>query len=653
MDLPTYNAAEYQVIQKPRKTQRPPKSCYQCSKRRVKCSQQIPCRNCINRGQSDKCFRETVIVNGVILNDTNVNSTDKLKIENEYLRERVKELEAKLNENHLSLLLIGISSPDGSVVSRDYIDKLSSGVRLVARDLLPVADSTETERLTNEKLASLSRFITQEVSTKLIEFNLGNLYFIHTAVHPRSFLAEHEEFWNDSSKPKHLSIENNQSDKDYLWMAIWYALLSGSLYTLDTKLETDLSLSSEQYFEMAKISALASLECLHRGQFLRFPNIRSVQAFCVLASCFHGFSGIHLQNSLLSCMIYIAQCLNLHKLDLDQAESLIDFEVSCRLWWILVVIDFLEDIQRYSMVSDNFQTPIPRNIRDSDLDSQNLNIKETEAFTSITYNRMIMRLSRIKKSLYHEDNPEYCKFTLNQLNLADIELLRLQDTISDRSLNQEASSEPTRFAVFLMEIKLAHERLIVNRMVISLISKETWAKEYRYKCLSFAITILEKFNDKLLPFYFRKYWVAGEHSIGAVVFLILDLKIHKLTKSERNYRLKLINDSIDILVLLKKTHTVVSQGLKIVEALLSVLQHNRHSSIMNVADNTEISKTINSLKCMPRIYGCADSTIALKTEVTQQEPLGNDKKYAENILHDLLYDNDWEQLLAWINSSSS
>lgn len=633
-------------VQKPRKTQRAPKSCYQCSKKRVKCNKQIPCQNCIKRGQ--ECFQEAVIVKGVILNDTKFDLTEKLKTENEFLHEKIQRLEAKLSRQDVKLM-----QSMGSVVNRDYVDKLGTGARLVSRDLLPGSDviDTDTERLTSAKLEKLSRFVTRDVSRKLVEFNLENLYLVHSAVHPNSFLKEHELYWNDNSRPKHLNYEVNLSQNQYLWMAIWYAMISGALYTLDTDLELYLGLTSEGYFEMAKISSLVSLECLHRGQFLRIPNIRSIQAFCVLASCFHGFSGIHLQNSLLSCMIYIGQSLNLHRLSLLQAESLVDYEVSCRLWWILVVIDFLEDVHRQTILSDNFQTPIPRNISEDDLNSGDLNVTETDEFTCITYNQMIMKLSRIKKSLYYEDNAETSKFTFNQLNLADLELLKLQSTISNQILKLKDPKRSTRFAIFLTEVKLAHERLLVNRMVISHVSKEKWLSEYRYKCVSFAITVISKFNDKSLPFYFKKYWMTSEHSINAIVFLILDLVLHQLPRGERSYRLKLINECINILVLLKRTHTTVSRGLRIVEALLIMLQQSGRSKFTNMSETAEISNTISALKSTPRIYGSVEVKGPLKPE-NEQLIFKNYDESSETILNDLLQDNNWQQFLEWINSNS-
>lgn len=45
-----------------RVSQRAPASCKQCTRRKVKCSKQIPCAACIARGAAEECSRETVVL---------------------------------------------------------------------------------------------------------------------------------------------------------------------------------------------------------------------------------------------------------------------------------------------------------------------------------------------------------------------------------------------------------------------------------------------------------------------------------------------------------------------------------------------------------------------------------------------------------------
>ncbi|MAD83153.1 MAG: hypothetical protein CL912_09315 [Deltaproteobacteria bacterium] len=59
--------ASPQVLTSVRATQRAPRSCVTCARRRVKCEKKIPCRECISRGIEASCKRETVKVKGKIL----------------------------------------------------------------------------------------------------------------------------------------------------------------------------------------------------------------------------------------------------------------------------------------------------------------------------------------------------------------------------------------------------------------------------------------------------------------------------------------------------------------------------------------------------------------------------------------------------------
>jgi hypothetical protein len=46
----------------PRVTQRAPRSCYPCSKRKMRCSKTIPCHHCIRRNITEQCAREAVVL---------------------------------------------------------------------------------------------------------------------------------------------------------------------------------------------------------------------------------------------------------------------------------------------------------------------------------------------------------------------------------------------------------------------------------------------------------------------------------------------------------------------------------------------------------------------------------------------------------------
>lgn len=49
-----------------RTTQRAPRSCTECSRRKVKCNQKIPCQPCLARKVAHKCARPVVRVHGEV-----------------------------------------------------------------------------------------------------------------------------------------------------------------------------------------------------------------------------------------------------------------------------------------------------------------------------------------------------------------------------------------------------------------------------------------------------------------------------------------------------------------------------------------------------------------------------------------------------------
>lgn len=53
-----------------RSSQRPPKSCISCSKRRVRCDKKLPCLQCVSRGLGGSCQREIVMVKGVVVSSS-------------------------------------------------------------------------------------------------------------------------------------------------------------------------------------------------------------------------------------------------------------------------------------------------------------------------------------------------------------------------------------------------------------------------------------------------------------------------------------------------------------------------------------------------------------------------------------------------------
>ncbi|ORX40003.1 hypothetical protein BD324DRAFT_607140 [Kockovaella imperatae] len=80
----------------PRTTQRAPQSCLECTRRKIKCDKEQPCRACISRGEADQCRREAVVVKGAVVTGLSTERTlslQRLSLEINELRRRIVFLE--------------------------------------------------------------------------------------------------------------------------------------------------------------------------------------------------------------------------------------------------------------------------------------------------------------------------------------------------------------------------------------------------------------------------------------------------------------------------------------------------------------------------------------------------------------------------------
>lgn len=586
-----------------RKTQRAPKSCYQCYTSKVKCNKRTPCDRCTSRGIADRCFKEKVYVHGKVFN-SQLNEVEVLRQENKILRQKLQQLESEKQE---------------SVVARKSFDLYGTGIHILLRNLVQNDDTTPSASYHDFEALSA---IDLRISKLLVEFHLDHYIFLHCAIHGDSFLGEHEKFWNASGS-HHLDLDTERTTEEYLWMSLWYAVLSSSLYMLSEELQIETGFSHNKCFELAKLTVAASLECLSRGKYLSSPNTRTVQCFCVLASCFHGFSGVHLQNSLLASIIYIAETLNLNHLNDPSKLPALDFEIGCRVWWVLVIIDWLESYGRRRIITPmDFTSLIPRNIPDDQLTE--FHPEETETWENITYNRIILELAVFKNKLYYDN-----EIDTSAVNVADLEtaLVGISD-IYNRARKMyptTISSAKMKLQRFLLELKFNYELLGLHRTALSLKKRDRWLIENRPKLINHAITLLGLCSDLEIPFYFKKYWFTPEFSITASTVLLLD----QLAMSDSNPTwMQMIRNQIPLLESLKSTHLAAGAGLPLIDLLMGFVKAKKGESDLD-SGNLMINM-VGDLKRLPRIYSSAGSYYDI---------------LAGETLFDFLKDDEWSSLL--------
>lgn len=231
-----------------RTTQRAPRSCTECSRRKIKCNQKIPCQQCTARKVAHRCARPVVRVHGEVTVAVDIESSQdetqlsmlELLRENSLLRERITRLETSLtlsrNAGTLSPAAT-LASDDGALcptkTSKEVIRQLEShivtveiinftGVRQTEGQVIACqgADGLPSTRCLSDN--PIQTIPSRSLSEAVIQFSLRSLGFIHCAVRANVFYTEHQDLWTK------LSQGDLSGTRNHHWMAVYYALLTVS-----------------------------------------------------------------------------------------------------------------------------------------------------------------------------------------------------------------------------------------------------------------------------------------------------------------------------------------------------------------------------------------------------------------------------------------
>ncbi|KAL4876920.1 hypothetical protein BJY04DRAFT_222596 [Aspergillus karnatakaensis] len=329
------------MAQSLRATQRAPRSCRACSSRKVKCDKAVPCSTCIKRGEADSCTREVVIVRGEVTmwNDAPHKPTyEELMRENQRLRQDVE----------------GSRSPEAAAVwprRAPHVDQYEEGLERRLWDSLSVASA-----LVRPTVAAWEDIVlpTSEISNQLIAYDKTWNIWVHYAVEYPKFQEECELFINavDQGTP----LETT----DPSWMAVYFAVLSAALLMIGDDEGGQTGLPHD--FDHRKASRNwydASIFCLYRADFLRIPHIRTIQAVAVLGMCFNNWGDTELGQHMWDCALRVGQRIGLNTPFSHVAGPFLSAETQHRLWWTLVICDWLNTPYGPTIHDVDFIVPLP------------------------------------------------------------------------------------------------------------------------------------------------------------------------------------------------------------------------------------------------------------------------------------------------------
>ncbi|KAK8234198.1 hypothetical protein HDK77DRAFT_307169 [Phyllosticta capitalensis] len=334
-----------------RSTQRTPLSCTACYSRKVKCSKEIPCRECISRGVALGCRRETVRVRGQLRSADQPNRN----LSYEALLQENARLSALLAAQDASGSFMDPPSPSGSLI--DMTEQYEK------RLLNVVGQTNESRSVFDDSHVHVpSRFCSEillqhaDVWTSWLHFS----FFIP------DFRLEHDQFWLRFAT-------YSLGAEDPLWLAIYFGVLSSALFFMD---DTEFSHCHPPLFSQEALLRNwydAALYFLDKGDFMQKTSIRVVQAVTILGIVATNIGDTCRHSNLWACAVRMAQQLNLGSDHENLAQTIIDREARRRLWWTLVICEWLPIPCRTPCINDtDFDCALPADVDDNQLQASRL-----------------------------------------------------------------------------------------------------------------------------------------------------------------------------------------------------------------------------------------------------------------------------------------
>lgn len=541
----------------PRKSKRIPLACVQCRARKVKCDKKVPCKNCTNRGLSSECEREVVIVRGVVTNRP---------IDHSIAR---KGRNGLFNEKEVDNI-------------RLCVERLTFGFIRVARLFKTDYKTDVNWPEFHGVFETIMARIDHSTSHSLCAFASYYINFIHNAVVPTLFMNEHERFWNDQVSTdllclvyfKPSKLQSSLPRDYYLWMSMYYTTMCNGIYFGSTELKDELDFSVVQLHELGPIFFRAAYECLCRAQFMDIPDIRTIQTYCLMSTCFHAYGSVELSQSLL------AQCVGIaRKLRLDQPEAVDSFpsEIKRRLWYTLCLIDWLDQMDRQHFLIGHSSVPLPALVTDDALLSGKFTLPDSvpdkENYSSVYYQRVMVEMARIKKALFRKRNTsDIVEGWTKMNNLREEAILFYLDQLAPLT-DDLLSYDHARFLLFS---SLTEEVLDFGRRVLAMVGKKTWAEQYRSRCIQVALENLDQASAPL-PSYYRRHWIIAQHHIYAALTILLDMIMFPEEDLVRQNRRKLaqVESIFPFFEQLQATHLPAKLGLAVLPRLCKLVRFVR------------------------------------------------------------------------------
>ncbi|RAH82754.1 hypothetical protein BO86DRAFT_360607 [Aspergillus japonicus CBS 114.51] len=349
-----------------RETQRVPRTCIQCARRKVKCSKKIPCDACIRRGESAACAREVVTVHGKVTvavdeddsDESESTLTSRLVQENLSLRTRIRQLESVLQrpEALKPEAETEIFRPAPAAERSHSSEKILNDFQRLPFGLL--AESSHdggVDPLRPRDDQVLIILPAQPWSEVIVQFSLKHLAWVHCALEPAVFAEEHRAFWEQ--------LMDTGNSRPHGWNAVYLSVLAVGVYFMNDEMIEGFQFFHESYLtgrsgemslsrmttQLCRIWCDAAVKELEHADYVSKPSVLTVQALTILNIVHKNLGQSSREYILHGLAVNVARLVGLDRLGegceiphlLRDTQAHTPINVYRRLWWTLVIVDWM------------------------------------------------------------------------------------------------------------------------------------------------------------------------------------------------------------------------------------------------------------------------------------------------------------------------
>ncbi|CAG8254376.1 unnamed protein product [Penicillium salamii] len=276
--------------------------------------------------------------------------------------------------------------------------------------------------------------------------------------------------------------------QEALMFSIYYAAIT-SMEDEDTirnfgTTKAELSLRYRQGLEHA----------LARANFLGAPDLTLVQAFAIFLGLLRRYESPAFVWMMTGLAIRMGQALGLHR-DGSHFDHLSPYEVEIRrrVWWVLCILDVRASEDQgmdYTIPSAGFDTKIPLNLNDSDLDPQSKEMPpERDSLTDMSVARVSFGICEVTRQMMAHGFQEKAPTPEKQSSLLD----DMFQGVEREYLRYATDSENITYwaIVIVTRLVMAKMSLLVYLPLLFCTSKEDFSEELRARLLVSGIEVAE------------------------------------------------------------------------------------------------------------------------------------------------------------------